>query len=117
MPAPTGVDEYLAGVPEADRIALAHLRELIRETAPQAEEAVSYGIPLYKYRGHLVGFGAFKKHLSLFVTRSEVFERFAGELEPFRCRGTTIHFTAADPLPDELVKAIVEVRIAENEAA
>ncbi len=117
MPAPTTVAEYLAGVPEADRVALEHLRQLIRETAPQAEEAVSYGIPLYRYRGHLVGFGAFKKHLSLFVTRSEVIERFAEELGSFQCSGTTIHFTAEHPLPDGLVRSIVEVRLAENEAA
>jgi len=108
------VDAYLAPLPEADRVALERVRKLIRAAAPDAEETVSYGIPLYKQDGHLIGFGAFKKHLSLFVTNSGVFEEFADELAPFECKGTTIHFSAANPLPDDLVSAIVARRIEEN---
>lgn len=110
------VDSYLAGVPDADRAALERVRSVIRSAAPDAEEVISYGIPLYKLNGHLIGFAAFKNHLSLFVTNSGVLKQFAAELEPFGCKGTTIHFSAENPLPDELVAAIVEVRIAENAA-
>jgi len=110
------VDEYLADVPDGDRKALERIRRTIRSAAPEADEVISYGIPLYKLNGHLIGFAAFKKHLSLFVTNSAVLKRFAAELEPFECKGTTIHFSAERPIPEELVTAIVEVRIAENAA-
>jgi uncharacterized protein YdhG (YjbR/CyaY superfamily) len=96
---------------------LERVRAAIRRAAPEAEERISYGIPLYIQQGHLVGFGAFKRHCSLFVTSSEVGRLFASELEPFDVSHTTIHFRADSPLPDDLVEKIVRARIAENEAA
>jgi uncharacterized protein YdhG (YjbR/CyaY superfamily) len=114
--APKTVDEYLAAVPEKERAVLQELRETIRSAAPQAEEVISYRIPLYRHHGHLVGFAAFKNHLSLFVTNSAVRDRFARELEPYKVEGTTIRFSVDNPLPAALVKKIVKSRIAENEA-
>ena len=116
-PAVNTVDDYLAALPEKERHALAKLRRAVRSAAPEAEEKISYGIPLYSHHGHLVGFGAYKHHCSLFVTNSEVRERFAKELEPYDIRHTTIHFPVDNPLPEALVTKIVKARIAENEAA
>lgn len=112
----TSVDEYLAGLPRGTRTALERLRQTIQAAAPMAEEVISYRIPLYKYRGHLVGFAAFKNHCSLFVTNSEVLRRYRKELAPFTIKNTAIHFTADRPLPDELVRRIVRTRVAENSA-
>ncbi|MDP4000408.1 MAG: DUF1801 domain-containing protein [bacterium] len=91
------------------------LRKTIRAAAPMAEEKISYNIPLYTYRGHLVGFAAFKRHCSLFVTNSSVPKRFAKELAPFTINHTTIQFTPDNPLPAALVRKIVKVRVGENE--
>ena len=110
------VDDYLAGVPAKEREVLQKLREVIKSAAPQAEEVISYNIPLYKHHGHLVGFGAFKNHCSLFVTNSAVQEQFAKELKPYEVAHTTIQFSVDNPLPATLVKKIVKARIAENEA-
>jgi uncharacterized protein YdhG (YjbR/CyaY superfamily) len=110
------VDQYLAGLPEETRAALTEIRETIRKAAPEAEERISYGIPLYRLGGkHLIGFGASKKHLSLYVTDSEVLRTFEGELEPFDLAGTktTIRFTAEQPLPRPLVRKIVKERTKE----
>jgi uncharacterized protein YdhG (YjbR/CyaY superfamily) len=110
------VDEYLAALPEKERAVLQELRGTIRSAAPQAEEVISYRIPLYRHHGHLVGFAAFKNHLSLFVTNSAVGDQFAKELEPYKVEGTTIRFSVDNPLPPALVKKIVKSRVAENEA-
>jgi uncharacterized protein YdhG (YjbR/CyaY superfamily) len=110
------VGEYLAALPEKERAVLQDLRETIRSAAPEAEEVISYRIPLYKHHGHLVGFAAFKNHCSLFVTNSAVRDQFAKELEPYKVEGTTIRFTVEKPLPAALVKRIVKSRMAENEA-
>jgi uncharacterized protein YdhG (YjbR/CyaY superfamily) len=110
------VDDYLATLPEKERTVLQELRETIRSAAPEAEEVISYRIPLYKHHGHLVGFAAFKNHCSLFVTNSAVRDQFAKELEPYQVEGTTIRFTVENPLPAALVKRIIKSRIAENEA-
>jgi uncharacterized protein YdhG (YjbR/CyaY superfamily) len=110
------VDDYLAAQPDKERAVLQELRETIRSAAPEAEEVISYRIPLYKHHGHLVGFAAFKNHCSLFVTNSAVRDQFAKELEPYKVEGTTIRFTVEKPLPAALVKRIVKSRMAENEA-
>jgi uncharacterized protein YdhG (YjbR/CyaY superfamily) len=110
------VDDYLATLPPKERGVLEELRETIRSAAPQAEEVISYRIPMYTQHGHLVGFAAFKNHCSLFVTNSAVRDQFAKELEPYKVEGTTIRFTVDNPLPAALVKRIVKSRIAENEA-
>ena len=110
------VDDYLASLPAKERAVLKDLRGIIKSTAPQAEEVISYNIPLYKHHGHLVGFAAFKKHCSLFVTNSDVPKQFAKELEPYEVKHTTIHFSVEKPLPAALVKKIVKSRIAENDA-
>ena len=61
---PDTVDEYIANaVPEAQAI-LRTLRSIIRNTIPDAEETISYGVPFYKYFGEFVGFAAYSKHVS-----------------------------------------------------
>jgi uncharacterized protein YdhG (YjbR/CyaY superfamily) len=111
------VDDYLAGLSPADRKVLERVRRRIKEAAPDAEERISYRIPLYRQHGDVVGFAAFKDHLSLFVTNSNVGERFADELEGFEVSKTTIHFSIENPLPEELIEKIVRYRVEQNEKA
>jgi uncharacterized protein YdhG (YjbR/CyaY superfamily) len=35
----------------------------IRESAPEAEETISYGMPTFKLNGNLVHFAAYKNHI------------------------------------------------------
>lgn len=109
------VDEYLINVPEDDRETLEDLRKTIKEAAPMAEEIISYRIPTYKFHGPLVHFVARKNYLSFIVVDKSLIERFKDELEGYKTSGTTIHFSSENPLPEELVKKIVEARIETNE--
>jgi uncharacterized protein YdhG (YjbR/CyaY superfamily) len=111
------VDDYLAGLSPAERKVLGRVRRTIKDAAPDAEERISYRIPLYRQHGDVVGFAAFKDHLSLFVTSSNVGERFADELEGFKVSNTTIHFSVEDPLPEELIEKIVRYRVEQNAKA
>ena len=110
------VDEYLAAVPEKERIALEDLRSAIKDAAPMAEELISYRIPTYKYKGSLVHFAAFKNHSSFIVVDKSLLETFKTELEGYKTSGATIRFSADNPLPAALVKKIVKARIEKNEA-
>jgi uncharacterized protein YdhG (YjbR/CyaY superfamily) len=113
--APKTVDEYLAGVPEPAGSTLEKVRAVIRSAAPpEAMEVISYGIPMFKYKGMLVGFAAFSNHCSLFPGASPL-EALRDELKPFRTLKGTIQFPVDKPLPAALVKKLVKVRIAENE--
>jgi uncharacterized protein YdhG (YjbR/CyaY superfamily) len=109
------VDEYLAGTPEPARSTLKHIRAVIRSVVPaEATEVISYGMPMFKYNGMLVGYAAFKNHCSLFPTGSGVIEKFAKELKGYATSRGTIQFPSDKPLPDALVKKIVKARVKEN---
>jgi uncharacterized protein YdhG (YjbR/CyaY superfamily) len=113
--APKNIDEYLARVPQPARSTLSRIRAVIRSVAPpEATEAISYGIPAFKYKGMLVWFAAFSKHCSLFPG-SSVIEAFKDELEGFSISKGTIQFPVDKPLPVALVKKLVKARIVENE--
>jgi uncharacterized protein YdhG (YjbR/CyaY superfamily) len=110
------VDEYLAAVPDDVRPVLEKLRRTIRAAAPMAEEVISFQIPTFRYHGPLVHFAAFRNHCSFFGVSKPVIDRFSSELIPWDTSGTTIHFSAKNPLPASLVKKIVKARVEENEA-
>ena len=109
------VDEYLAGIPEPARGTLKHIRAVIQSVVPkETTEVISYGIPMFKYNGMLVGYAAFKNHCSLFPTGSGVLDHFEKELKGYRTSKGTIQFPAEKPLSDALVKKIVRARVREN---
>jgi len=109
------VDEYLAGTPEPACSTLQHIRTVIRSVVPkETAEVISYGIPMFKYNGMLVGYAAFKNHCSLFPTGSGVLDQFEKELSGYRTSKGTIQFPSDKPLPDALVKKIVKARVKEN---
>ena len=108
------VDDYLAGVQEPFRIILSHLRGVILAAAPEATEGIGYGIPTYKLSGNLVHFAAFKSHMSFFPGSTAHNEALKDALAAYKISKGTIQFTPDNPLPDDLVTRIVELRIAEN---
>jgi uncharacterized protein YdhG (YjbR/CyaY superfamily) len=113
--APKTVEEYLAIVPEPARTTLVKVRATIRAAAPkEATEGISYGMPMFKYKGMLVGFAAFSKHCSLFPGAGPIAE-LQGELRGFPTSKGTIQFPMDRPLSAALVKKLVKARIAENE--
>jgi uncharacterized protein YdhG (YjbR/CyaY superfamily) len=109
------VDEYLAAVPEPAQSSLKHIRAVIQSVVPkETTEVISYGIPMFKYNGMLVGYAAFKNHCSFFPTGSGVLDQFEKELTGYRTSKGTIQFPSDKPLPDALVKKIVRARVQEN---
>jgi uncharacterized protein YdhG (YjbR/CyaY superfamily) len=50
------IDEYIATFPTDVKRILKELRQAIRDSAPNAEEAISYQIPTFKLNGILVHF-------------------------------------------------------------
>lgn len=115
--APKGIDEYLAGIPEPARSTLNKVRATIRSAVPaEATEAISYGMPTFKYKGSLIAFAAFSKHCSLFPMSGSVIEMFKDELKAFQTSKGTIRFPVDKPLPAALLKKIVKARVAVNES-
>ena len=108
------VAAYLRAVPPAPRAALQKLRKTIKAAAPEATEVISYGIPMFKHHGMLVGYAAFQEHCSLFMSTA-LAKAFKKALAPYQTSKGTIRFTVDKPLPKALVRKLVKARIAQNE--
>jgi len=107
------VGEWMGRLGMEQRGALKKLRAQILAAAPGAEEKISYGQPTYLLHGHLVSFGAFKKHLSFFPMNSTLIAQFP-EAAAFATSSGTMQFQPEKPIPAALVKKIVKARIVQN---
>jgi uncharacterized protein YdhG (YjbR/CyaY superfamily) len=111
------VESYLAACPEPHRSTLEKLRATIRSVVPkETTEAISYGMPSFRYKGGLVGYAAFKGHCSFFPMSGSLVEEFADELKAYKTAKGTIQFPVDKPLPAALVKKMVKARVAQNDA-
>ena len=112
------VEAYLEGLDAKPRAALQRLRRAVLDVAPDAEEAMSYGMPAFKLRGRgIAAFAAFKDHLSFFPMSGSVVDAMKADLKGFVTAKGTVQFTLDHPLPIVLVKRIVKARIAELRGA
>ncbi|HSW89576.1 MAG TPA: DUF1801 domain-containing protein [Patescibacteria group bacterium] len=107
------IDEYIADFPKEVQSLLQKMRATIHKAAPQAIEAISYGIPTFKLNGkNLVHFGGFKDHVSFFPTGEGV-SAFAKELSVYKVSKGTIQFPLDSTLPYELIGKITKHRVKE----
>lgn len=106
----TTIDEYLANVPESQREELQKLRKFIQHTVPEAEEAISYAMPTFKYKGkNLIHFAAFKDHMSIFPTPGSI-EAVGNQLDSFKKAKGTIQFTEDNLVPEPVIKNMLLAR-------
>jgi len=110
----TSVDDYIAEQPVEIWEKLNELRQVIKRAAPKADEAISYGMPAYKFYGVLVYFGAYQNHIGFYPTGSGI-SAFKKELSVYEGSKGTVRFPIDKPLPLTLIKKIVRFRLKENE--
>ena len=109
-----GVNQYIANLPLERQIALERVRQIIKNTVPEAVEFISYKMPAYYCHGMIGGFAAFKNHCSFFPWNAKTIEDFATELKDFKTSAGTIQFTPEKPIPEELLQKILRYRVAGN---
>jgi uncharacterized protein YdhG (YjbR/CyaY superfamily) len=115
MDDPAGVDAYLAALAEPHRELLSRVRSTVRDACPEATEAIAYGMPSFRLRGRmLLSYAAHKRHCSLYPASRVLVEALGDALAPFLAEKATIRFTVDRPLPDDLLRRIVEVRVEEG---
>ncbi|HUH82515.1 MAG TPA: DUF1801 domain-containing protein [Nitrososphaerales archaeon] len=100
--------------PAEARAKLREVRSAIREAAPEAKESISYRIPYYFYRGRLVWFGLFSKHIGLFI-RPPVLEEHRSELKGYVMTKSSLHLPLGEDVPVGLVKKLVKAAAKKNE--
>lgn len=108
----TVIDEYLAGIPAGQRTLLEELRTEMRKLLPDAEEAISYGLPCFKVDGKVVGgFAANKNFCSYYPFAGATLGLLKKELEGYSQTLSALHFTAEKPLTEKIVKLLVETKL------
>jgi uncharacterized protein YdhG (YjbR/CyaY superfamily) len=109
------IDEYILNHPEEIRLRLQQLRETIQVAAPEAQEAISYGMPAFRYNGILCYFAGYKNHIGFYPTGSGI-KAFEQVLSGFKWSKGAVQFAHTKALPLELVSEMVKYRVAENQA-
>lgn len=111
------IEDYIAAQsgPIGDR--LRAICGIVAKIAPKAEGRISYDMPAFFYKGRLLYFAAFKKHVGFFPASMAVFDEFSAELEGYEQSGRgTIRFPHDAALPLDLIAKIVAFRARQNEA-
>jgi uncharacterized protein YdhG (YjbR/CyaY superfamily) len=113
---PEAVESYLAGLPDQERETLEELRQLIKRSAPDMQERISYGgAVIFAVRRDLVGIAAQQNHLSFFTMSPSLAKAMKDKIsKTHQVSGATIHFTPDHPLPKALVEEILRARLEEN---
>jgi uncharacterized protein YdhG (YjbR/CyaY superfamily) len=112
----TNVDEYIAQAPKEMQARLQELRATIKAAAPGAQERMSYGMPYYEYKGRLVYFQLWKKHIGLYALAPDV-EEHKSELRGYVTTKGTIRFPLDEQLPLALIEKLVQARVRKNDEA
>jgi len=109
----SAVDDYFGGLDASQRAAFEHIRNLVIDMVPEAEEGTSYGMAGLKYKQKpLLAFLAAKHHLSIFPFSWRVIDAVRPAHRVRVVEGDrSVH--VAMPLPDEVVRDIVRHRIEE----
>ena len=107
------IDSYISEQAVDVRDRLEQIRQVVKTSAPKAEEVISYGMPAFKYHGMLVYFAAFKKHIGFYALPSGN-DAFQKELSAYKQGKGSIQFPLDKPIPLTLIKKIVKFRVKEN---
>lgn len=108
------IDEFIEGFPKETQVILEEMRKRIKKVAPEATEAISYGIPTFKLNGNLVHFSAYSHHVG-FYPGAEAIEVFKKDLSNYECSKGTVRFPLDQPIPYDLVEKITKYRVKKNE--
>jgi uncharacterized protein YdhG (YjbR/CyaY superfamily) len=108
------VDDYIAQQPRAVRSLLELVRGAIRKAVPQAEEQISYKMPVYKLRGvPVIYFAGWKHHYSLYPATDFVVAALKDDLAAYEVKKGTIRFSLSKPVPVKLIERIAKSRAKE----
>jgi len=111
--APETIDEYIAGFPADIQVILQKIRKTIKDAAPDAQEAISYQMPTFKFHGNLVHFAAFKNHIGFYPVPSGI-EKFKAELSVYKQGKGSVQLPLDQPIPYDLISRVVKYRVEEN---
>lgn len=108
------VDDYLATLAAPDAAAVSHVYGLAREVVGEVEQGTGYGMPALIYRGKpLISVMRAKTHIGVYPFSGAVVETVsdaAAQVPGVTLAKGTVRFQPGNPLPDDVVRALVAAR-------
>lgn len=114
QPKPTTAEQYISTVPKPTRPHLDELRQIVKQTLPDAEEVLSYGIIGYKIdaKRARVYISGWKDHVALYpVPKDAALQK---QLAPYIKGKGTLWFSPDEPLPKSLIESTVNALASEQ---
>jgi uncharacterized protein YdhG (YjbR/CyaY superfamily) len=107
------IDQYIAAYPAHVQDILQKVRKVVAKAAPDATEKIGYGIPTFVYKGNLVHFAAYARHIG-FYPGSAGIETFKKDLAGYKTSKGAVQFPLDKPIPYDLIEKITVYRYEEN---
>jgi len=109
------VDDYLAGLDEPRRSTLTVLRGQILQALPDAEQGLSYGVPVFRIGGkNVAGLSAAARHVSYLPHSGDVLGAMsADDLGGFEASKGALRLPVDAVVPQEVVDRLIAARRAE----
>lgn len=93
---------------------VAHLRDVVLATEPDAEEGASYGMLAWRLDGKpLLGVNEAKAHLGIYPFSPSAVEAVRDRLDGYKVTKGGVQCAVERPVPDDVVVSLVELRRAE----
>ncbi len=108
------VDTYIQALPQVRSEALNALRNLVRETIPEARETMRYRMPTYELDEVVCSFASQKHYMSLYLDVGLV-EEHRKQLGKLDVGKSCVRFKRLEDLPLQVVRQIL-VRTVEKQS-
>ena len=112
MGAANTIAEYIAAAPAVGQPHLRQLYAILKQAAPEAEEAIKWGTPFFVEPRFVFAFSAHKAHMNLALTEA-VLQLFADALAPYKTTRNLLQLPYQQPLPEALIQKLAEERVRE----
>lgn len=106
----TTIPAYIHSFPKKEQSVLKEMYVLAKKCAPQATEAIKYGMPTFVAGENLFHFALYKNHMGFYPTPKTI-EHFAKKLTKYKTSKGAIQFPLDNPLPIALIEQMMLWRI------
>jgi uncharacterized protein YdhG (YjbR/CyaY superfamily) len=107
---PTTIAQYIAAAPPESQPHLRRLHAILKEVAPQAQEAIKWGTPFFVEPRFLFAFSAHKAHLN-FASTPEALEACRKDLGNYKTTKNFLQVFYDEPLPETLIRKLAKFRL------
>lgn len=108
------IDDYIAGFDEKTQNQLKIIYKVIKETAPELNEKISWGMPTFALSHNIIHFAAHKAHIGLYPG-AEAVEHFANELREYKTSKGAVQFPINSEIDTDLIRRILQFNLSRKD--